>query len=74
MRSSGGSVHTAGLARQPLPEESGCRTPYKLEPVLDEPGNIINAALGKANATLGEAGRLLHNAGCDALHASHGRL
>ena len=53
---------------------SGCRTPYKLEPVLDEPGNIINATLGKANATLGEAGRLLHNAGCDAFHASHWRL
>jgi len=55
-------------------KESGCRTPYNLEPILDESGNIVNATLGKANATLSEAGRLLHNARCDALHASHGRL
>lgn len=55
-------------------KESGCRTPYKLEPILDESGNAINSTLGETNSTLGEAGRLLHDAACDALHASNGRL
>jgi hypothetical protein len=51
--------------------ESGCRTPYKLEPILDESGNAIDSTLGETNSTLGETGGLLHDAACDALHASH---
>ena len=35
--------------------ENGCRTPYELEPVLDETGNAINAALGETDTTLSEA-------------------
>jgi hypothetical protein len=55
-------------------KESGCRTPYKLEPILDESGNAIDSTLGETNSTFGEAGRLLHHAACDPLHASHWRL
>ena len=47
-------MHTSSLARQPL-SKSGCRTPYKLEPVLDETGNTINAALSETDTTLSEA-------------------
>jgi hypothetical protein len=53
-------------------ELSGCPKVLKLEPVLNEPGDRINAALSKANATLSEADCLLRHASRDALHASHG--
>lgn len=36
-------------------KESGCRTPCKLEPILDESGNAINSTLGETNSALGEA-------------------
>ena len=55
-------------------KQCGCRTPWKLEPILNEAGDTVNAALGKVNPALCKAARLLHHGGCYAFHASHGRL
>ena len=67
-------MHTTGLARQPLTERAAAERHYKLEPVLDETSNTINAALGETDTTFSKARRLLYDAACDALHASNGRL
>ena len=50
--------------------ESGCRISLRLEPILDELGNGIDATFSQAYSTFSQAYCLLGHAGCHALHAS----